>query len=94
MRDRPYSWTLQSRLDFRESSHSDVHFHDNVSQPCGWYLTAHLCTIQYYLFFLAVDVPAAEDCLVQSLPVILLDFCFTVANVAKIFENFAHRGRG
>lgn len=46
--------------------------------------------VQGYLVILAVDVAAAEDCQVQSLPVLLLDFRFNLANKAEMFENFVH----
>lgn len=38
---------------------------------------------------LTVNVAAAEECLVQSLPVLLFELRFFLANVVPIFEDLA-----
>lgn len=46
--------------------------------------------VKGYFSILTMTVAAVEDLLFQSLPVLLIEFPFTLANVAEIFEDFAH----
>lgn len=47
--------------------------------------------VERYILVLVVDVVAAGDCLVQSLPQLLLDFCFSLEYVVEVIEDFAQR---
>lgn len=52
-----------------------------------------LIYVEGYLLIPSVNL-AAEDCLVQSLPILLLDFRFTLTNLVEILVNFAQRRAG
>lgn len=40
---------------------------------------------------LYVDITTAEDCIMQSLPILLVNFCLALENISKVLEDLAHR---
>lgn len=45
------------------------------------------------LLMLALEVATAEDCFIQSLAILLLDFVLALVNVVKIVEDFTRSRR-